>query len=113
MKHRFTPIARQLRKNQTSQEIKLWYILKAKRLNNYKFRRQYPIGRYIVDFCCPGMKLVIELDGGQHNEIKNNSQDTERDNFLLREGFRVLRIWNNDLDKNLDGVYQKIVELLK
>ena len=113
MKHQLTPIAKNLRKNQTDQERKLWYFLKAKRLNNYKFRRQYPIGNYIVDFCCPRNKLVIELDGGQHNEDDNLEKDKDRDDFLKNKGFKILRIWNNEVDKNISGVYDEILKFLK
>jgi len=108
MKKEFTHLARQLRKNQTSQEDKLWYWLRAKHFSSLKFRRQYLIGNYIVDFCCPKKKLVIEVDGGGHNEIRQIKADKVRDEWLRSQGFKVLRIWNNEIDENLDGVLEEI-----
>lgn len=112
MKKLLTVFAKNLRQNQTSQERKLWRLLKAKKFQNNKFRRQFPIGRYIADFCCPKKKLIIELDGGQHNENDIIKRDRVRDKFLKDEGYRILRFWNNDVDNNIEGVYQKIFELL-
>ena len=80
---------------------------------SHKFRRQYLVGKYIVDFCCPQAKLIIELDGGQHNENGIIEKDKTRDEFLKNEGFRVLRVWNNEIDDNIEGVYEKIVECLE
>ncbi len=82
-------------------------------LISHKFRRQYLVGKYIVDFCCPQAKLIIELDGGQHNENGIIEKDKTRDEFLKNEGFRVLRVWNNEIDDNIEGVYEKIVECLE
>jgi len=76
----------------------LWKLLRARQFSGYKFRRQLPIGPYIVDFCCLEQKLVIELDGGQHTI--STQQDQNRDRFLNGEGFKVLRFWNNDLLEN-------------
>lgn len=113
MKKQLTSLAKSLRQNQTQHERKLWNLLKAKKFYNYKFRRQYPIGKYIVDFCCPKANLIIELDGGHHNKSNAIERDEKRDKFLKNEKFAVLRIWNNEIEKNLDGVYQKILEHLK
>ncbi len=112
MKKSLTVFAKNLRQNQTNQERKLWHLLKAKRFQNNKFRRQFPIGRYIVDFCCPQAKLVIELDGGQHNENDIIERDMARDKFLEDEGYKILRVWNNEVDNNIEGVFQKIFEML-
>ena len=102
--------ARELRKNMTPQERKLWNILKNKQFYGYRFRRQFPIERYIVDFVCREKKIVIELDGGQHNQPNDIQYDVERTAFLNSEGYQVLRFWNNDIDKNLHGVYKKLQE---
>ncbi|HLC89883.1 MAG TPA: endonuclease domain-containing protein [Patescibacteria group bacterium] len=110
MKKQLTNLARQLRQNQTSQEAKLWHLLRRKNFRNLKFRRQYPIGNYIVDFCCPVKKLIIELDGGGHNEEYKIKADQIRDEYLKNQGFKILRIWNNGIDNNLEGVYEKIIE---
>ena len=107
-----TAIARKLRKDQTPTESILWLHLRAKRLG-YKFYRQHPIGRYVADFCCPAMKFVVEVDGGHHNEPEQREQDKERDAFLLDQGFTVLRVWANEVQKNTDGVIQKILDFLK
>ena len=103
--------ARDLRKNMTSQERKLWNIIKNRQFYGYRFRRQFPIGNYIVDFICREKKIIIELDGGQHNQQEEIQYDIERTEFLTSEGFRVVRFWNNDIDKNLSGVYKKLQEI--
>ena len=97
----------ELRNNATKQEKKLWKYLNKSQLG-YKFRRQQPIDRYIVDFFCPSLNLIIELDGGQHNEDNNIVYDDIRTEFLNKLGYRVLRIWNNDIDKNIEGVVEYI-----
>lgn len=112
---RFVPkkllfISRRLRHNQTPWEIKLWSRIRAKRFFGIKFKRQFRLGKYIVDFYCARCKLVIELDGGQHNQDSGADADTERDAYLRSEGFTILRIWNNELDSNLEGVLEKIRE---
>ncbi len=88
----------------TPQEVKLWVHLRSWRKRGYHFRRQSPREGYVVDFVCMKYKLVIELDGGQHNSDAHAAKDRHRDNELGREGFRVLRFWNNEVDRNLDGV---------
>ncbi len=105
-------LARNLRKNMTSQEIKLWNLLKNRQFEGVKFVRQYPIGPYIVDFACRKKKLIIELDGGQHNFPENIKQDNERTTYLNERGFRVVRFWNNDIDNNIEGVYLEIMSCL-
>jgi crossover junction endodeoxyribonuclease RuvC len=100
----FKYLARNLRKNQTDAEQILWLQLRNRRLLNYKFRRQFAIEPYIVDFVCLELKLIIELDGSQHSE----QADTERTVFLNQLGFRVVRFWNHDLFNNLEAVLEQI-----
>ena len=103
--------ARALRKNPTEVEKLLWYRLRMWQIDGYKFRRQQPIGNYIADFVCFEKRLIVELDGGQH--AVQSGYDAERDGWLRAEGFTVLRFWNNDVLKNLNGVTEKIFETLK
>jgi very-short-patch-repair endonuclease len=98
--------ARQLRRNQTNVEGKLWSRLRARQLSDAKFRRQYPIGAFIADFCCYERRLVIELDGGHHAE--HVDADQSRTDFFVSQGYRVLRFWNNEVIENIDGVLEKI-----
>ncbi len=104
--------ARELRKNSTPQERKLWSFLKSSKFYGFKFRRQFPIGDFIVDLCCVKAKLVIELDGGQHSDKESKDYDKARSDYLNKESYRVLRFWNNDIDKNSEGVGEKIYEML-
>ena len=106
-------LARNLRKNLTPQERTLWKLLRNSNLKNYKFRRQHPIGNYIVDFVCIERFLIIELDGGQHNQENDKIYDEERTKYLNSRGFKVIRYWNNDNDNNLAGVYEDLVKYLK
>ncbi|MFH1336921.1 MAG: endonuclease domain-containing protein [Candidatus Zixiibacteriota bacterium] len=101
-----TQIAKKLRKKSTHAERLLWRHLKAKQLEGYKFRRQEPIGNYIVDFICFEKRIVIELDGSQHQTEKD--KDRKREQWLKRQGFKVLRFWNNEVLNNMEGVYQVI-----
>ncbi len=94
-------IARRLRANQTDAETVLWNRIRNRQIDGYKFARQVPIGRYICDFVCREKQIVIEVDGGQHNE---SVEDAVRDRYLIAEGSRVLRFWNNDVLGNLEGV---------
>ena len=100
-------VARVLRKNQTPQEQKLWNLIRNNQLG-VKFKRQYPIGNYIVDFVCREKWLVIELDGSQHNEDENILNDNERTLYLNSRGFKVIRFWNNDINNNIEGVILEI-----
>ena len=97
--------AKSLRKKLTNTESFLWFHLQAKQLEGLKFRRQQPIGKYIVDFVCFGKKIIVEVDGGQHSEM---DYDRERDEWLKREGFKVLRFWNNEVLNNITGVLEVI-----
>ena len=98
--------ARELRSNQTDVEAKLWRRLRDRQVFGVKFRRQHPIGSYIVDFCCPTLRLIVELDGGQHAE--QNAADQARTCFLESRGYRVLRFWNNQVMTQLDEVLEEI-----
>lgn len=101
-------LSRNLRKNQTDAEKLLWRSLQGKQLEGLRFRRQHPIGRYIVDFVCLNKRLVLELDGGQHGEEQEELKDFERDQWLKAEGYQVLRFWNNEVFTNIDGVLETI-----
>jgi very-short-patch-repair endonuclease len=98
--------AKVLRSNQTEAEQRLWYHLRAHRFMGLKFKRQKPIGRYIVDFICMERALVIELDGGQRADTI--LKDRHRDDWLRNQGYTVLRFWNNEVMQQLDGVLEQI-----
>ena len=98
--------AKLLRRNLTDAEQKLWYHLRAHRFMGRKFKRQKPMGRYVVDFVCLEEKLIIELDGGQHAE--SVEYDHVRDSWLRSEGYTVLRFWNNELMNEMNGVLEQI-----
>jgi very-short-patch-repair endonuclease len=91
----------------TDAERKLWFALKDRRFQGLKFRRQVPVGPYIADFLCFDLRLVLEVDGGQHAE---SMRDAERDRWLADNGFRTFRFWNNDVLFNLDGVPRTIAD---
>jgi len=101
-----TNIARMLRQRSTKAEKVLWRKLSSRQLEGYKFRRQQPIGPYIVDFVNFEEGIIIELDGGQH--ATDRERDTEREDWLKGEGFQIIRFWNNDVFQNLDGVLETI-----
>lgn len=101
--------ARKLRTNPTDAERKLWRQLCRKQVGGFQFYRQKPVGRYIVDFYCSKLKLVIEVDGGQHFEEKQILYDKERTTFLAGLGLKVLRFSNLDVLKNMDGVMRTII----
>ncbi len=113
MQAKLTPFSKNLRKKMTPWETKLWRYLRAKRVWNYKFKRQVPIGDYIVDFCCQKKKLVIELDGGGHSDAFAKTQDQRRGAYLESKGYTILRFWNNEIDKNIEGVLDTINKQLK
>ncbi|MBN1367235.1 MAG: endonuclease domain-containing protein [Dehalococcoidales bacterium] len=92
-----TKLARELRHNQTDAERKLWSQLRNGHLNGVKFRRQQPIGNYIVDFISFDKKLIVEVDGGQHNDLFKMKEDQERTDYLESRDYRVVRFWNNDV----------------
>ena len=104
--------ARSLRANSTDAERLIWAALRDHRLNGAGFRRQTPIGPYIVDFVCHAANLVIELDGGQHFEEGHEKRDAQRDAFLADRGFRVLRFSNHDVMMNRAGVLETIAAVI-
>lgn len=103
-------IARKLRNGMTDTEKKLWYYLRRKQLLGYKFRRQCPLDRYVVDFVCFEKKLIVELDGGQHTE--QIGHDEKRTRWLMSQGFRVLRFWNHEVFEHIEAVGDEIVKAL-
>jgi len=104
--------ARSLRRDSTDAERIIWSALRAHRLNAASFRRQTPIGPYVVDFLCNSARLVVELDGGQHFEPQQQKRDTRRDAFLASKGYRVLRFNNYDVMTNRTGVLETIAAAL-
>jgi primosomal protein N' (replication factor Y) len=91
----------------TQAEKRLWSVLRDRQLGGHKFRRQHPVGPYIADFACFECRLIVEADGGQHNE---SVSDERRTVDLQKAGWRVLRFWNNDILENIEGVAAKILE---
>jgi very-short-patch-repair endonuclease len=102
--------ARTMRAKPTDAEHRLWQHLRAGRLPNFKFRRQQPLGNFIVDFVCLEARLIVELDGGQHN---GSATDVARDAWLTSQGLVVLRFWNNEVFENLEGVLERILVQLQ
>jgi len=105
--------SRSLRKKSTPQEILLWSRIKNRSFHNLKFRRQHIIDKYIVDFICLEKKIIIELDGSQHKREKDIKYDQNRNGHLKFLGFKVLRFWNNEVNKNLDGVMLEIEKTME
>lgn len=103
--------SKQLRKEMTPEELRLWYLLRGRRFFGYKFRRQMPIGTYIVDFACFKAKLIIELDGGQHQD--EEAYDLRRTAFLKANGWEVIRFWNNEFRVNEEEVLIAIMQRLQ
>ena len=105
-----TKFAKILRRNMTDAEQKLWRQLRASRFAGHKFKRQAPLGKFVVDFVAPGAKLIIEIDGGQHAE--QTQEDAVRTAFLEQKGYRVLRFWNDDVLLRSEGVFDSIYNVL-
>ena len=101
--------ARSMRKRMTDAELKLWNEVRAHRLMDLGFRRQFPIGSYVVDFACPAKRLIVEIDGSQHGEDDIARSDAVRTRFLEQEGWTVLRFFNDDVLRDIDGVCMHIV----
>ena len=101
-----TKRARELRKDQTDAERLLWKQLRSRQLNGFKFRRQVPIGPYIVDFLCMSLKLIVEVDGSQH--MSNLQYDNSRTQYLESHGFHVARYWNNEVLSRTDSVLEAL-----
>jgi very-short-patch-repair endonuclease len=106
-----TARAQHLRHDPTYVERKLWQKLRRNQPENLSFRRQHPVGPYVMDFYCPALRLAIELDGGQHNFDQNRRKDERRTMWLRSNGIEVLRFWNNDVMSNLDGVLSEIARV--
>src|SRR5882724_10268696 len=100
--------ARELRKTMTPQEVKLWVYLRSWKSRGFHFRRQVPRDGYILDFVCLRKRLIIEVDGGQHNDDRHAINDRIRDTNFSQQGFQILRFWNNEVDKNLTSVLEAI-----
>ena len=109
-KNTLTQLAKDLRAHSTEAERLLWKHLRSKQLKDTKFRRQQPIGKFIVDFVSLDKKLIVELDGSQHIERQEN--DERRDQWLKSQGFKVLRFWNSEVFGNIEGVLESIMEEL-
>lgn len=103
---------RTLRTNQTEAERKIWTILRNKQVLGCRFLRQYSVGRYIIDFYCPSLRVAIEIDGGQHNAT-NIKYDMNRTDYLTKQNISVIRYWNNEVLNNLEGVYSDLVQKIK
>ena len=106
MPHRLAPeahrtFARAMRRDATGAENVLWQALRNRQLEGLKFKRQVPLGGYILDFLCFAERLIVEVDGGQHSE---SARDAERDRYFTAQGFRTLRFWNDEVENNIDGV---------
>ena len=102
--------AKELSREMTTIEHKLWAHLRAHRMKSAHFRSQHAIGNYVVDFCAPRKKLIIELDGSQH--LEQTEYDAERTGFLQSKGYKILRFWNNDVSNNMNAVLSVIWESL-
>ena len=103
--------ARRLRQRSTDTERRFWLILRDRRLQGWKFRRQVPLGSYVVDFYCATARLVVELDGGQH--AIQAAHDQGRTDWLISQGYAVVRFWNNDVFANTDGVLSELLRHLQ
>jgi very-short-patch-repair endonuclease len=111
MIHRLVPpghrrFARGMRADATKAETLLWQALRNRQLEGLKFKRQVPLGGYILDFVCFEAQLIVEVDGGQHSE---SVRDAERDAYFESQGFRTLRFWNDEVERNIDGVCRTII----
>jgi len=106
VKNQLIKLAKQIRKKSTNAERLLWYYLRGKRFNNLKFRRQQPIGPYIVDFICFEKRIIIEVDGGQHSN--NEEIDLIRTQWLNNQGYQVIRFWNHEVIQHHMNVFEEI-----
>ena len=104
--------ARMLRARSTDAERKLWRRLRGQQILGVKFRRQAPIGPHIVDFASFSLRIIIELDGGQHATFPQHQHDVARDRWLEEQGFLILRFWNTDVLLNMDGVLSRILDAI-
>jgi very-short-patch-repair endonuclease len=107
-----TKFAQYLRRHETDAERMLWSKLRSAQLNGAKFRRQQPVGNYVVDFICFDKTLIIEVDGGQHSISPGIKHDQERTEYLENEGYRIIRFQDNDVLNNIQGVIDEILKYL-
>jgi very-short-patch-repair endonuclease len=107
------PKARALRKRMTPEEVKLWVRLRLLRAEGFHFRRQSPIGPYIPDFVCRRHKVVIEVDGIQHGNARMQWLDNKRDQYLVALGYRVIRVWNGEVNRDPDSIIDHVIYVLK
>ena len=107
---RLKPVARMLRSDSTRTENLIWLHVRNRQIAGCKFRRQFQIGNYVLDFYCVEKKLAVELDGGQHTDEKQKIYDQKRTDYLESQGVKVLRFWDNEVWENLDSVLEKIWE---
>ena len=101
-------LAKNMRSNMTREELKFWCVVRAKNFYGYKFKRQVLVGDYIVDFLCPEKRVIVEIDGGQHNEESNINADNERTLYLESQGYKIIRFWNNEIYENIEGVCERL-----
>ena len=104
---------RNLRRNSTDAEKKLWRELRNRQVVRAKFRRQHPVGPYVLDFYCHEGQLAVELDGGQHAEETQAHYDERRTQYLTEQGIRELRFWNNEVLHDMEFVLERIVNALR
>ena len=103
--------ARDLRKHMTDAERRIWHHLRAHRFHGLGFRRQVPLGPYVADFLCESQRLIVEIDGGQHDG--DRARDLKRTEWLESRGYRVVRFWNNEVMTNLEGVWDALTASLR
>jgi very-short-patch-repair endonuclease len=108
-----TDLCREQRKSPTEAEFMLWEHLRNRNLGGYKFRRQHPIGGYILDFYCAEAKIGIELDGAVHQDLEQKKYDIQRSTALSELGVEVIRFWNSEVTGNCDNVLNQILENIK
>ena len=104
--------ARELRKNRTSAERRLWSKRRELKRAGFKFRQQVPIDHFIVDFACLSKRVIVEVDGGTHSTVEEIARDRARERHLREQGFHILRVWNSEVGENIDGVMDTIVGAL-
>ena len=105
-------LSKQLRRRMTNAEVILWSRLRRDRLFGHRFRRQHPVGPYIADFACVPARLIIEIDGVTHSSAVERRHDRKRDRYMQSRGWRILRVWNDDVYKNLNSVLDEIARLV-
>ena len=113
MDRKLRDTARLLRKQATPAERKLWEKLRKRRLGGERFRRQYGVGSFILDFYCPARQLGIEIDGGGHSELEQYVRDSHRDRYLKDHGIRVLRFWNSQIERGMEEVLDEILRVIE